>query len=195
MNSYPIPALLAGAALQKAGVKLACLVLLCGALSSCASQPQHTVAKANPQAQQPPLYDWHGDAVDWPRDRERRPQRAEGVHLPGRSACRVDLSGLWQVWARHSYRDVSPFWRRSQEKSSGTYGAIVNSSGQVIDSDAKAGRESIPPGGRFVGAPMPYWMRLTGTGIGMHAGRHPASGPSGLSRVHPPSSSHGREAV
>jgi lipoprotein-anchoring transpeptidase ErfK/SrfK len=65
---------------------------------------------------------------------------------------------------------------KSPLKSSGTYGMIKNSAGQVIDSDAKSGRESIPPGGRFVGAPMPHWMRLTGSGIGMHAGVIPQPG-------------------
>ena len=65
---------------------------------------------------------------------------------------------------------------KKAQKSSQTYGVIVNSSGDVINSDAMAGRDPIPQGGRFVGAPMPYWMRLTGTGIGMHAGNIPQPG-------------------
>jgi lipoprotein-anchoring transpeptidase ErfK/SrfK len=51
----------------------------------------------------------------------------------------------------------------------------VNSSGNVIDSDAEAG-DPVPRGARFVGAPMPYWMRLTGGGVGMHAGHIPNPG-------------------
>ena len=30
-----------------------------------------------------------------------------------------------------------------------------------------------PPGTRFKGAPMPYFMRLTGSGVGLHAGYLP----------------------
>jgi lipoprotein-anchoring transpeptidase ErfK/SrfK len=65
---------------------------------------------------------------------------------------------------------------KQQQKSSSTYGVIVNGAGRVVDSDARAGRERIPAGGRFVGAPMPYWMRLTSYGIGMHAGPIPQPG-------------------
>lgn len=62
------------------------------------------------------------------------------------------------------------------DKRSGKYGAIVDSSGDVIDGDATAGRERIPAGGRFLGAPMPYWMRITSWGVGMHAGPIPHPG-------------------
>jgi lipoprotein-anchoring transpeptidase ErfK/SrfK len=34
----------------------------------------------------------------------------------------------------------------------------------------------VPSGGSFVGAKMPYWMRLTGNGVGMHAGYIPNPG-------------------
>jgi lipoprotein-anchoring transpeptidase ErfK/SrfK len=59
------------------------------------------------------------------------------------------------------------------DKRSNKYGAIVNSRGEVIKSNATAG---VDGGGRFVGASMPYWMRLTGYGIGMHAGPIPYPG-------------------
>ena len=65
---------------------------------------------------------------------------------------------------------------KQQHKSSNRYGVIVNAAGEVVDGSATAGRERIPAGGRFVGAPMPYWMRLTGYGIGMHAGPIPNPG-------------------
>src|SRR5690348_9826120 len=66
MNTQHTPPLCARIALQKAGSILACALLLCAALASCASQPRHAVVKSSPQAQQPPLYDWHGDAVSGP---------------------------------------------------------------------------------------------------------------------------------
>jgi len=59
-----------------------------------------------------------------------------------------------------------------RDKVSSSWGQIVNSRGVVVVSDAKAGRDG---GGRFVGAPMPYWMRVYGA-VGMHAGRIPNPG-------------------
>ncbi|MFN6095626.1 MAG: L,D-transpeptidase [Verrucomicrobiota bacterium] len=64
------------------------------------------------------------------------------------------------------------------DKSSNRYGKIYDASGSVINSDADAINDTIPEGGRFVGAPMKYWMRLTNDGVGHHIGpvkRYPAS--------------------
>ena len=72
-------------------------------------------------------------------------------------------------------------------KKSNLWGKIYNSSGKISVSDAKAGRDSVPEGGRFEGASMPYWMRLTGDGVGMHQGPIPRPGKRashGCIRVH-----------
>lgn len=61
-------------------------------------------------------------------------------------------------------------------KRSNLYGRIFNANGNVVVSDADTRRHSIPRGGKFVGAPMPYWMRLTSYGIGMHVGAIPNPG-------------------
>lgn len=57
------------------------------------------------------------------------------------------------------------------DKRSTLYGSWVNSSGETIRSN---GDSRIRPGGasRFIGAEMPYWMRING-GIGMHIGYVP----------------------
>ena len=56
-------------------------------------------------------------------------------------------------------------------KRSTLYGTWVNSSGQTVASSGSS--SSRPSGGaRFVGAEMPYWMRING-GIGMHIGYVP----------------------
>jgi len=60
-------------------------------------------------------------------------------------------------------------------KRSNLYGKIVNASGAVIKHGADAG-DRVPPGGRFVGASMPNFMRMTYDGIGMHAGPIPRPG-------------------
>ncbi len=51
---------------------------------------------------------------------------------------------------------------------SSEYGRIVDEQGRTVVADADA-EMTLPPGGRFVPAPMPYFLRFTG-GIGMHAG-------------------------
>lgn len=59
------------------------------------------------------------------------------------------------------------------DKRSNLYGKIYDAEGNLHKSDADATRDEIPEGGKFVGASMPYWMRLTWTGVGMHRGKVP----------------------
>jgi hypothetical protein len=61
------------------------------------------------------------------------------------------------------------------DKYSNRYGWIEDEFGNVIDDDASPG-DPVPPGARYVPAPMPYWMRLTSYGIGMHGGHIPNPG-------------------
>lgn len=58
---------------------------------------------------------------------------------------------------------------KSRNHRSNLYGSIVSSNGGVIDGDASSS-QSRPSGSRFVGAPMPFFMRLTNGGVGFHAG-------------------------
>jgi lipoprotein-anchoring transpeptidase ErfK/SrfK len=62
---------------------------------------------------------------------------------------------------------------KKKDHKSNLYGRIVSGEGQTVVSDADTRAHSVPEGGRFVGAPMPYWMRLTTTGVGMHVGYVP----------------------
>ncbi|MDP3850625.1 MAG: L,D-transpeptidase family protein [Luteolibacter sp.] len=61
------------------------------------------------------------------------------------------------------------------DKYSNRYGWIEDEFGNVVDGDAKAG-DRVPEGMVYVPAPMPYWMRLTSHGIGMHGGFIPEPG-------------------
>jgi lipoprotein-anchoring transpeptidase ErfK/SrfK len=61
-------------------------------------------------------------------------------------------------------------------KESNLYGKVYGKGGQLISSNAKVGKTPIPAGARFDGADMPYFLRLTGDGIGMHAGPIPNPG-------------------
>lgn len=57
-----------------------------------------------------------------------------------------------------------------KKKRSNLYGKIYDESGLIVNSDADIRKDTVPIGGEFKGASMPYWMRLTPTGIGMHQG-------------------------
>ena len=62
------------------------------------------------------------------------------------------------------------------DKSSNAYGKVYDAEGTRIS--GKETPADVPEGGKFVGAPMPYWMRLTWDGVGHHVGnvpRYPAS--------------------
>jgi hypothetical protein len=61
------------------------------------------------------------------------------------------------------------------DKYSNRYGWIEDEYGNVVDGDAKY-NDKVPTGMKYVPAPMPYWMRLTSYGIGMHGGVIPQPG-------------------
>ncbi len=56
------------------------------------------------------------------------------------------------------------------DKRSNLYGKILDAEGNVVNSDADSKTDEVPEGGRFLGAPMKYWMRLTNDGVGHHIG-------------------------
>jgi lipoprotein-anchoring transpeptidase ErfK/SrfK len=53
---------------------------------------------------------------------------------------------------------------------SSLYGNFVDSSGRIIRAGVSARIDSAPSGTRFARAPMKWFMRLTGDGVGMHIG-------------------------
>lgn len=64
------------------------------------------------------------------------------------------------------------------DKRSNLYGKILDAEGKVVKTDADSRKDEVPAGGKFLGAPMKYWMRMTNGGIGHHVGnvpRYPAS--------------------
>lgn len=81
----------------------------------------------------------------------------------------------WPVSTGVPGRDTPTGSFRIQQKkktyASNRYGKMYDANGRCINRDADAFRQTPPPGGRFVGAPMPNWMRLTSCGVGMHTGR------------------------
>ena len=64
---------------------------------------------------------------------------------------------------------------KTVDKHSNKYGRIYDAEGNVVNSDADSTKDPIPEGGKFVGAAMPYWMRMSNDGIGHHIGPLPKS--------------------
>lgn len=62
-----------------------------------------------------------------------------------------------------------------EDKYSNLYGWYEDEFGNVTDNDARS-RDKVPAGMTYVPAPMPYWMRLTSYGVGMHGGVIPQPG-------------------
>jgi len=67
---------------------------------------------------------------------------------------------------------------KKKAHSSNLYGRIVGGDGSTVVGDADTRDHAVPSGGRFVGAPLPYWMRMTTTGVGMHVGHVPGHRPA-----------------
>lgn len=157
-------------------------VLLCVVFASCrhTASPRPPVAKVTPapSAPEPPpqpvLYEWHGDGMTGKTEvkidlSEQKAYITRGGQPAGWTYVATGKSGY--STPPGSYRIIE----KVKDKHSNLWGQVVDAEGNVVVMDARAGRDRVPKGGRFVGAPMPYWMRLKG-GIGMHAGYLPDPG-------------------
>lgn len=59
--------------------------------------------------------------------------------------------------------------QKNKDHVSNLYGDYVDGAGNVVVANVGVKRDPKPPGTKFRGAPMPYFMRIHG-GVGMHAG-------------------------
>lgn len=152
-------------------IKLSCLSFVATALLvGCAgSEP----APAEPT--QPVLYEWHPEGLSG----------KTGVTIDlNRQIVTVTIGGQPAGWAyvatgKEGHGTPSGHYKITEkvvDKRSTLYGIIVDAEGNVVNGDADTRKHRPPAGGRFVHAPMPYWMRLTNYGIGMHAGHIPQPG-------------------
>lgn len=62
---------------------------------------------------------------------------------------------------------------KSEKHYSNLYGKIYDAEGKVSKGSADFRSDAVPEGGWSVPSPMPYWMRLTGDGMGLHVGHLP----------------------
>jgi hypothetical protein len=58
---------------------------------------------------------------------------------------------------------------KDKDHKSSLYGDYVDSKGNIVKRDIDRNKDPMPPGAKFDGAKMPYFMRITG-GVGMHVG-------------------------
>jgi len=60
--------------------------------------------------------------------------------------------------------------QKSKDHVSNLYGDYVDAAGNVMVANVGVKRDPKPAGAQFRGAPMPYFMRITPGGVGLHAG-------------------------
>lgn len=147
-----------------------CLTTVSGlAFVSCAPTPV-----GPPQKAQHVLYEWYDDygpgkvkvAINLS---EQRASYTRGGRDIGWSYVATGTEG------RNTPVGTFPITEKIVDKYSGSYGWIEDEFGNVTNGDAKP-TTPVPQGHRYMPAPMPYWMRLTDYGIGMHVGNIPQPG-------------------
>ncbi len=126
-------------------------------------------------ASQSPLYVWHGGGTPGPLSvnidlSEQKAYLFKNGQSVGWTYVATGRSGF--ATPTGTFRIME----KIADKRSNRYGMVYDSHGNVVNSNATAGVSRVPPGGRFVGARMPYWMRITGYGVGLHAGNIPNPG-------------------
>jgi lipoprotein-anchoring transpeptidase ErfK/SrfK len=60
--------------------------------------------------------------------------------------------------------------QKNPDHASNLYGDYVNAQGDVLVRNVSVKKDPLPPGARFAGSPMPYFMRLGRTAVGLHQG-------------------------
>ncbi len=58
---------------------------------------------------------------------------------------------------------------KDEDHVSNLYGNYVDEMGMTVQENVEVGKDPIPEGTQFMGAPMPFFLRFNG-GYGMHAG-------------------------
>lgn len=112
---------------------------------------------------------WDGDGVTGSpsiviRLSEQRAYFYKGDQLVGISIVSTGREGYATTTGNFKIQ------QKNIDHRSNLYGDYVDAvTGQVVVKDVDVHKDKKPPGTKFLGAPMPYFMRVTG-GIGMHEG-------------------------
>jgi hypothetical protein len=124
-----------------------------------------------PDSNYDPISYWDGDGVQGPPSvkiylQEQRAQFYKGDQLVGVSQVSAGREG--HDTPKGNYKII----QKDKDHASNLYGDYVDSFGTVVQKEVEVGKDPKPPGAVFKGAPMPYFMRITG-GVGMHEGYLP----------------------
>ncbi|WP_186342980.1 L,D-transpeptidase [Allochromatium palmeri] len=121
-----------------------------------------------------PLYEWKGDGRSITRivvnTDDQKARFYSGDEEVGWSTVATGLPKYPTPTGRFQVTE------KVENKRSNLYGKVYGKGGRVLRSSVKVGRDPIPDGGRFEGARMPFFMRLTDDGVGLHAGPIPNPG-------------------
>jgi lipoprotein-anchoring transpeptidase ErfK/SrfK len=114
---------------------------------------------------------WDGDGVSGPPSviiylKEQRAYFYKGDQLVGVSQVSAGREG------HNTPIGHFKIMQKDHDHASNLYGDYVDGGGNVVQKDVDAGKDPKPPGAIFKGAPMPFFMRITG-GVGMHQGYLP----------------------
>jgi lipoprotein-anchoring transpeptidase ErfK/SrfK len=120
--------------------------------------------------------------------KEYIPTTADFAPQSGKASVRIDLSAQRAYLYRSGNQIASTristgkdgydtpvgqfrITQKSRNHRSSIYGDYVRD-GHIVKANVDVRRHSRPPGSKFLGAPMPYFMRFHGA-VGMHAGNVP----------------------
>jgi hypothetical protein len=138
--------------------------------SGCATAPPNEIpsqaARLHPPTDE--VSYWDGDHLTGPATvrivlSEQRAYLYKGGQLAGVSRISTGSEGMDTVTGNFKLLE------KDRHHASSLYGNYVDENGQVIQRDVDTRKDRKPPGARYEGADMPYWMRIVG-GTGMHEG-------------------------
>lgn len=150
--------------LALAGLTLA----LCSGCEELDQKAQMDAAKTAMAAPRPEPASWNGEgAKGAPKIvvhlNEQRAFFYKGKKLVGESNISTGRKGFETPPGK--YRVI----QKDENHASNLYGSYVDEDGTVVQGNVEMGKDPMPDGAEFQGAPMPYFLRFTG-GYGMHAG-------------------------
>jgi lipoprotein-anchoring transpeptidase ErfK/SrfK len=158
------------------------VVLVAALLAGCGESEKARLANPNtsyipstggggPQAGIDSISYWDGDGVSGPPSvviylKEQRAYFYKGDQLVGVSQVSAGREGHNTPIGNYK------IMQKDHDHASNLYGDYVDAAGNVVQKDVDVGKDPKPPGAIFKGAPMPFFMRITG-GVGMHQGYLP----------------------
>ena len=158
------------------------VVLAAALLAGCGESEKARLANPNtsyipstggggPQAGIDSISYWDGDGVSGPPSvviylKEQRAYFYKADQLVGVSQVSAGREGHNTPIGNYK------IMQKDHDHASNLYGDYVDAAGNVVQKDVDVGKDPKPPGAIFKGAPMPFFMRITG-GVGMHKGYLP----------------------